>query len=318
MRSSSLLMVIIINAFVTESIAEPGRWSRIVAAPQPLMGLHAEAVGEKIYTFGGVDSRIASIRREPTDRVAVLDVNDGVWSYVAPMPANRGFLGTAVVDGRIYVIGGSPNMKEYDATTNVVEVYDPVADQWSFAPPLSVARADLTASVVDGRIYAIGGTAHVGVDALGVVEMYDPATGVWTRRADMPTPRLHLTSVAFEGEIFVFGGGPEWSVPLATVEIYNPDNDSWREGADMPTARTGLWAAVVDSKIYVAGGLSWENEALSTVDVYDPRTDHWESIDNMPTSRFLMAVAATGGKLYVIGGAQTDYTSLDVVEVYEP
>lgn len=316
MRSACLLAVIMI-AFVTESFAEPGRWSRIVAAPQPLMGLHAEAVGEKIYTFGGANTNIGSTR-EPTDRVAVLDVNDGVWSKVAPMPTNRGFLGTAVVDGRIYVIGGSPNMKEYDAATNVVEVYDPVADQWSFAPPLSVARADLTASVVDGRIYAIGGTAHVGVDALGVVEMYDPATGVWTRRADMPTPRLHLTSVAFEGEIFVFGGGPEWSVPLATVEIYNPDNDSWREGADMPTARTGLWAAVVASKIYVAGGLSWENEALSTVDVYDPRTDRWESIDNMPTPRFLMAVAATGGKLYVIGGAQTDYTSLDVVEVYEP
>ena len=312
----SLLLAFAAVACNSETAAGPTGWQQLASAPQPLMGLHAEALGDKIYTFGG--QVLGTGLGDPTDRVAVFDVNTGTWSEAAPMPTARGFLGTGVVDGMIYVIGGSPNMREYDAATDVVEVYDPAADEWRLAPPLPVGRADLTASVVDGRIYAIGGTEHVAVDALGVVEMYDPATGVWTRRADMPTPRLHLTGVAYKGEIYVIGGGPEWPVPLVTLEIYNPDTNTWRKGADMPTARTGIWATELNGKIYVAGGLSWENEALATVEVYDPATDTWHAIPDMPTARFLAAVTAVGGKLYVIGGARTDYGSLDVVEVYEP
>ena len=298
----------------TEAVA--GTWQQIIPAPQRLMGLHAETIYDKIYLFGG--QVIGGGSGEPTDRVAVFDVTQSQWSEAAPMPTERGFLGTSIIDGQIYVIGGSPNMMEFDPATGVVEVYDIASDQWRSTPSLTVARADLTASVVDGRIYAIGGTAHVAVDALGVVEMYDPETDVWTRRADMPTPRLHLTSAVYKDEIYVFGGGPEWPVPLATLEIYNPGTDTWRKGADMPTPRTGLWAATLGDKIYVAGGLSWENEALATVEVYDPATDTWDAIEDMPTARFLMAVTAAAGKLYVIGGSRTDYTSLDVVEVFDP
>lgn len=315
MKLIQLLAMAIITC-VNQAFAGPPVWQQLTSAPQHLMGLHSETIDDNIYLFGGQDN-VDGIG-EPTDQVAVFNVAAGTWSERAPMPTRRGFLGTAVLDGRIYVIGGSPNMGEYDPATAVVEVYDPASNRWGFAPPLVIARADLTASVVDGRIYAIGGTAHVGVDALGVVEMYDPATKVWTRRADMPTPRLHLTSVAYNGEIYTFGGGPEWPVPLPSLEIYNASTDTWRKGADMPTPRIGLWAAALGDKIYVAGGLSWENEALATVEVYDPAADAWDTIADMPTARFLSAVTAAAGKLYVIGGAQSDYTALDVVEVFEP
>jgi N-acetylneuraminic acid mutarotase len=315
MKLFNVLALTAITSILATTV-DASEWRPLASAPQALMGLHAEVVDDKIYTFGG--QVVGAGFGEPTNQVAVLDIHTGNWSEAPPMPTRRGFLGTGVVDGLIYVIGGSPNMREFDPATDVVEIYNPVNNEWRFAPGLPTGRADLTASVVDGRIYAIGGTEHVAVDALGVVEMYDPSTGAWTRRADMPTPRLHLTSVAFNGEIYVFGGGPEWPVPLPTLEIYNPATNTWRKGADMPTPRTGLWAAVLNGKIYVAGGLSWENEALATVEVYDPATDTWDTIPDMPTARFLAAVRAVAGKLYVIGGSQTDYRSLDVVEVYDP
>ena len=128
---------------------------------------------------------------------------------------------------------------------------------------------------MNGKICAIGGTRHVGVDAVPIVEEYDPATDTWTRKADMPTARLHLTSAVVDGKIYVFGGGPEWPVPLAATEVYDPAIDSWTRKADMPTERIAMWAAALNGKIYVLGGLSWESAALATVEEYDPATDTW-------------------------------------------
>ncbi len=53
-------------------------------------------------------------------------------------------------------------------------------------------RSCLATSVVDGKIYVIGGSAWKGgtVKALyNRVDEYDPATGKWTKKADMPTAR---------------------------------------------------------------------------------------------------------------------------------
>lgn len=298
------------------SVASAGDWDTLTPMPDTRMGLHAETSGGEVIVIGG--QPIPSETGEPVADVNALDVASGEWRTLAPMPTARGFMGTALVDRRIYVIGGSLAMAERDPGVATVEIYDIASDSWSDGAPLGVARADLSASVLDGKIYAIGGTAHVAIDALGTVEMFDPATGVWSRRNDMPTPRLHFVSVAYDGRIYIFGGGPEWPVPLASVEIYDPATDTWSKGADMPKPRIGLWGAEVGGKIYVAGGLSWENEALSSVDVYDPATDSWDSIPDMPTARFLAATVGINGRLVVIGGSRTDYSTMDVVEAYTP
>ncbi|MBY6006217.1 hypothetical protein KUV62_20000 [Salipiger bermudensis] len=282
-------------------------WEAAPSLPVDRMGLHSEAIAGTVYVLGG--NSVPHRDETSADRVFALPSDAAGWQERAPMPTPRGFFGTAAIGQEIYAIGGSTLMRERDPALAIVEIYDTVADRWRYAPPLQVPRADLAASTVDGRIYAIGGTRKVGIDALGTVEMFDPAIGVWTRRRDMPTPRLHHTSVAHEGRIYVFGGSPEWPVPLATVEIYDPETDQWSKGANMPTPRTGLWATVLGGRIYLAGGLSWENEALTLVEIYDPEADRWETGPDLPAGRFLAALAASDRALYLSGGARTDYRS---------
>jgi hypothetical protein len=56
---------------------------------------------------------------------------------------------------------------------SIVYVYDPATDMWTTAAaPLPTARAGLTAAIVDGRIYAIGG--QQGSVKVHTVEEYDP------------------------------------------------------------------------------------------------------------------------------------------------
>jgi N-acetylneuraminic acid mutarotase len=321
-RFFGTLLAISMSLLGPASLAAKGTWNKVAELPVPLMGLHANTLNQKIYIVGGqripseLPSSGATGSSDVSSKLHIFDPESRRWSLGADIPTARGFLGTAVVGGQLYAIGGSPHMIQHDPGLGIVEVYDPETDRWSSAPEMPTPRADLTASVVDGTIYAIGGTRHVAVDALGTVEMYDPASKIWVRKADMPTPRLHLTSAVVDGKIYVFGGGPEWPVPLAALEIYDPVTDSWTRGADMPTPRTGVWCSVMNGKIYVVGGLSWENKALSTVEVYDPTTDKWEAAPNMPTPRFLMAVETLRNRLYVLGGSATDYTSQSAVEEF--
>jgi hypothetical protein len=46
----------------------------------------------------------------------------GTWSRAAPMPTERGEVGAAVVDSRIYVVGA------YSGATDANEAYDPLTN----------------------------------------------------------------------------------------------------------------------------------------------------------------------------------------------
>lgn len=59
-----------------------------------------------------------------------------------------------------------------------VEVYDPSTDTWTTKAPMPTGRRQLAASVVNGKIYAIGGYVNKGQPGLATVEEYNPITDV--------------------------------------------------------------------------------------------------------------------------------------------
>ncbi|MHC4686674.1 MAG: Kelch repeat-containing protein, partial [Planctomycetota bacterium] len=63
---------------------------------------------------------------------------------------------------------------------------------WTTKSPMPTARYVLSSSVVDGKIYAIGGDPA----GASTVEAYDPVTDTWTRKANMPMPRGAAASSA--------------------------------------------------------------------------------------------------------------------------
>ena len=63
-------------------------------------------------------------------------------------------------------------------------------DTWVQKTNIPTARYDFSTSVVNGKIYAIGGgTSFYTKSGLKIVEEYDPVTDTWTRKKDMPTGR---------------------------------------------------------------------------------------------------------------------------------
>ena len=68
----------------------------------------------------------------------------------------RSALAVAVLDGKLYAIGGFVVYSE----TRVVEVYDPGTDTWSEDAPLVEVRQAMLAGVLNGRIYSAGGACY--------------------------------------------------------------------------------------------------------------------------------------------------------------
>ena len=192
-------------------------------------------------------------------------------------------------------------------------------------------RRGYSTSVVNGRIYVMGGMAPLGprgqTHGLSTVEEYDPATDTWTRKADMPTAESDCSTSVVNGKIY--------SIGRSVVQEYDPVTDNWTKKANMRTSRRGFSTSVVNGKIYVIGGWTsslWDvsgqiREAgiLPTVEEYDPATNNWTKKADMPTARELLSTSVVNGKIYAIGGVRQSPVSGGVqqipvrtVEEYDP
>jgi N-acetylneuraminic acid mutarotase len=243
------------------------------------------------------------------------------WSDKLAAPTPREYAASAVLDGKVYVMGGL--LTTSDMVTNLVEVYDPVSNTWSAATPMPTARMGLVAAVMNGKIYAIGGKNELSPDGLHTVEEFVPGlvpgTGLWTTRNPMHTPRYFAAAALLGGEVHVTGGGFGVTL-LNSMEAYNPLTNQWRNRAAMPTARSQLTMAEANGRLYAVGGYGGlVSQWLGAVEEYNPLTDLWANRAPLPTGRANLALVQINGKLLAAGGENmAPANALDVLQDYDP
>jgi len=192
---------------------------------------------------------------------------------------------------------------------------------WKRKTNMPTGRMAPATSVVNGKVYVIGGGRDIVGPHLSTVEEYDPSTDSWTRKADMPTARSGLAAGVVNGKIYVVGGEPSAQASLTRVEEYDPVTDTWTNKASTPTPRTFHSACALDGRIYVVGGVaagvSGFERNPSVLDVYDPATDTWTQKAHIITPRAGAAAVAAGGRIYFIGGVTGDLHNAPVTTVEE-
>ena len=238
---------------------------------------------------------------------------EDTWTRKADMPTAKVGLSTAVVNGKIYAIGGGKDvalLQEF----SIVEEYNPVTDTWAMKADMPTQRGGHSTSTVNGRIYAIGGIGNYLT--LSIVEEYNPVTDTWKQKADMPTARGALSTSVVQGKIYAIGGFPAPFSVLSTVEEYNPVTNTWSQKANMTIAREGVATSAINGKIYAIGGFR-PGGYLSTVEEYDPTTDTWTKKADMPTARGYLSTSVVNGRIYAIGGSNAG-GAISIVEMYDP
>jgi N-acetylneuraminic acid mutarotase len=192
---------------------------------------------------------------------------------------------------------------------------------WTRKADMPTARVGLSTSVVDGKIYAIGGGSGIHGVAFSTVEEYDPMSDTWMKKADMPSRRYFHSSSVVNGKVYVIGGATGQKITTPTVVEYDPVTDTWIRKADMPTTRCFLSTSVVNGKIYAIGGRLYpERSNVPNMEEYDPVTDTWTRKADMPTKRCFLSTGAVDGKIYAIGGilGSPGEAANAIVEEYDP
>ena len=191
-------------------------WEQKAQLTNVRQGIAANVADGKIYVISG--QAISAPQRTPwpaSEINTVYDPETDSWSTAEPILVPVMYYASAVVDGKIYIIGGEDPMVD-DVTVDLVQIFDPQTGEWSqgSSMPKGVYCTDACATsgeFAPQRIYVVGGS-------------YLPTNG----------NLLTYTNL---------------------TQIYDPRSDSWTTGADMPTARTLLSVSCVDDAVYAIGGL---------------------------------------------------------------
>jgi RHS repeat-associated protein len=297
----------------------PASWATAapMLVPRYLPGVVAN--GSVLYAFGGCDRGTCGGAR--TASVEAYDATANVWSPRAPMPTARGWLAAAMLEGTLYVVGGSA----LDGPTAEVDAYDPAHDAWSQRPPLSIPRVAPATGALGGKLYVVGGhgadTGATTIDAVATMDVYDPASNRWSPGPVMHTARAYAGYGVINGKLYVAGGLDPNRNLLATTEVFDPAANAWTTVAPMPAPMDIPSSATANGKLYLVGGATSSSNQSSALYrqlfVYDPRTDTWSEGLSMPTARGGGAAAVIGGRIYVAGGYATAGPT-GVLEVLTP
>jgi N-acetylneuraminic acid mutarotase len=277
------------TVYIYDSILDT--WTVGSPIPIPRYGSTAivEPIINNIWVIGGINSLGNNV-----GTIDILDTSLNTWftspPYPVPLPVlptPRAYLGAAVNENYIYVMGG---ITTTGIVQPVVEIYDFTAWysltplQWQFGiNPMPTPRYGLTAIVTSfgfGMIYAIGGVNNLGY-VRNEVEVYNknippiPINGIWASDTPIPTARAYLSSVSYQNAyltnlIYVLGG-KDLSSTFGTLEIYDDFYSGWTTGKSMQFKRSNFGMVIRHGLVYqihAIGGLDENGNALDKHEVY--------------------------------------------------
>jgi N-acetylneuraminic acid mutarotase len=222
-------------------------WSREADLPLPVDHTMAAGYRGRVYVAGGYGPGRARL----TTLFAF--TGDG-WTRLAPMPEQRAAGGAAIVNGKLYVVGGTTSSTIGGPSTLAKRmlVYDIARDSWSSRRG-PTPREHLGVTSLGGKIYAVAGRT-AGFDTnMRVMEVFNPRTGRWSQLPRVPG-RRGGTGAAGTGRWIVSVGGEATSGTIRAVYRYDVTRRRWSRLPNLPTARHGLGVAAVGGKVYVIGG----------------------------------------------------------------
>lgn len=230
------------------------------------------------------------------DTTGTIPPTSSQWVILAGSPEPRRGHGSAVVDGTIYVIGGSGS----GLTTSIL-AYAPATNSWRTAGTLLGGVFNPGVVAIDGRIYVVGGVDAAVESGMTRLQIFDPRTGTVVDGPAMPSRRWFFAVAVFDGKIHVMGGdtdGDEFdSWPAYDHDVFDPVTNTWSTRADIPTMSNLHGAATVGGKIYVAA-------TSGHIHQYDPATDSWSELNTFFDDGHwvLRKVVAHADKIYFVGG----------------
>ncbi|WZZ24552.1 hypothetical protein YC2023_007953 [Brassica napus] len=137
------------------------------SSPSAPLPYETQTVGSEIYIIGGPDG-------EPSSSVRILDCRSHTWRDGPNMTIDREDAPTALLDEKIYVVGGC-NIDMY--STNWIEVFDIRTQSWTALPGPGPDEDDELVDDYRALVNVFEGKIYLATDEKDYT--YDPKDGTW-------------------------------------------------------------------------------------------------------------------------------------------
>jgi Kelch motif len=144
----------------------------------------------------------------------VLDTTDGnAFNTVAELAPPVRYPAAAVLNGKLYVIGGELSPNQADATA--VQAIDLQTNAVTQLGPLPTALSHAAAATLNGTIYVFGG--RTGGHSIDTVSVLNTTTGQLQPVAHLPAARSDMGVGVVGQTVYLVGGEGDNGKPVTTV-----------------------------------------------------------------------------------------------------
>lgn len=193
-------------------------WSLLTTLPFARGAGQLVCIGRTLHYIGG----------NPADRVTNigdhlvlnLDNPSAGWTTAAPMTNPKDHFSAAVMNGKIYLLGGEHGHDVLHQQQSDMQVYDPATDQWTALANLPIAKSHMEGGtfVENGEIIFAGGQID-NFNSTNRVFAYDPSADAWTELAPLPAYRQGGIVMPFGNKIVVTLGAVSTNAPQSATWI---------------------------------------------------------------------------------------------------
>jgi N-acetylneuraminic acid mutarotase len=170
----------------------------------------------KIVLAGGLKQiqLVSPYAQDTVDSVSIYDTKAKAWITVeepaAKIPDTRDHGAAAVIDNRLYIVGGRERGQLSGKNTTLILDLDSLDVGWTISSSrMPTGRSGLAAAPIGTTIYTFGGEGNLELDS-GVFnssEGYEVERNQWAQTERMKVPRHGTAAVAVNGKIYIPGGG---------------------------------------------------------------------------------------------------------------
>ena len=199
-------------------------WSAGPPLPEPRAGGGLEVVGRRLHYFGGYK---ADRQTDAGDHWSLALDGGKTWDREADLPGPRGHVSCAVLDGKLYALGGAHGHDKTQNDLSACHRFDPATKKWTVIASLPDGRSHFESStlIYHGRILLVGGRCNQSKprrNVVGDLLEYDPKTDAWRVIGELPVKVLAPSAAIIAGRLIVTGGGLNNPRPLTAATWIAP------------------------------------------------------------------------------------------------
>jgi hypothetical protein len=291
-------------------------------------------LNQKIYIVGGMSAQSMLVSTNTVGVIDMFDPVNNVWyPTVTSLPTPVSFAAVVSYRNKIFVLGGFDNTGTH---INTVQIYNTSTNSWSYGTPMTNARANHSAVVINGKIYVTRGTTDVynigwvvtGVPATTLI--YTISTDTWAN--GVADSAVSNKAVVPFGDIVYYLGGR--GAATTAVNTFDGISTSYSASGIITSVvelilsgnRVGHSAVVFQDStstynVLVMGGFSAlaggagsyifntniTTASLTTFEYckypfFGPNPSAWTSAGVLPEQNGFGAAVISGSTLYYFGG----------------